>query len=208
LNPATIQKLCDLSGMELFPEGVERGLHRWRDETYDVWIDGCLDRQAQVLMRGAKAEHAVLSPRLRQVLLIDLERGVVNAAPREGFVLAPDRETALSEPTLSPQRVGSCSRFRGHGFLLSMEGGPHLVIVPPTGLIGELTPDRLWEDVPVWRAIFDSYEPEPGIVAELAAAGPYELTIVMAAWCHLSKELVPGSSGHWSGQPIPGCESA
>ncbi|HET6278323.1 MAG TPA: thioredoxin family protein, partial [Candidatus Polarisedimenticolia bacterium] len=63
---------------------------------------------------------------------------------------------------------------------------------PHQGPAGEISRDELWRTVPVWRARFDSYEPDPQVVAALKEVErDLRLTVVFGTWCGDSKQHVP-----------------
>jgi len=59
-------------------------------------------------------------------------------------------------------------------------------------LVGEVDPERLWRQLPAWRARRDAAEPDPKALAALRdGRAEITLTCVFGAWCHLSRESLP-----------------
>jgi hypothetical protein len=76
------------------------GQLEWRDSARDVWIDGKLDRDTQVLTCSKPRRMALVSPKLSRVAVVDLETSTVSAADRSAFRFAKDRASAKSDPDL------------------------------------------------------------------------------------------------------------
>ena len=71
---------------------------KWNDTTRDVWIDGELDRETQVLSCARPRRTAVVSPRLPYALVIDPAAKTVGKVPKEAFPLAPQPGTVAKSP--------------------------------------------------------------------------------------------------------------
>ena len=75
----------------------KQATHEWHDVTRDVYVDGELDRAAQVLMCDSPRRIAVISSRLRDSVVLDLVANTANLTARSGLHLATDRNSATSE---------------------------------------------------------------------------------------------------------------
>jgi hypothetical protein len=70
--------------------------------------------------------------------------------------------------------------------------GKSFLVMRHKGLVGDLTEEKIWEDVPVWRSRMNKYKPEAQTVAALKRVEP-DTTLIIAAgtWCGDSKHYVP-----------------
>src|SRR5262249_21308621 len=67
-----------------------------------------------------------------------------------------------------------------------------VLLRPHPGAVGELTVDKLWETVPVWRAEMEAYTPDARAVAALKAVDKdARLTLIFGTWCGDRKYYVP-----------------
>src|SRR5687768_8689857 len=89
----------------------------WRDSTRDVYLDGALDRRAQVLVSSETPPRmAILSERLPRLIILDPASGTVLEAQKSAMTLSRDRLTATLE-----------GRLRKAGTLSSTTDGVHQV---------------------------------------------------------------------------------
>ena len=62
----------------------------------------------------------------------------------------------------------------------------------PTIIIGKITPQDIWIELPNWKVIYDEYEPNQGAVNILQAVeNNYNIVCVMGTWCSDSRNGVP-----------------
>lgn len=163
----------------------------WTDTTRDVYIDGELDRSAQVMRCSTPPCVALISSRLDQAMILSLPDRSVSTLPAEAFHFASNRVSATSEANTVRQPAGTFTQVDSSTFLLG-RGGKSILIGPHQGAVGELSEEKLWETVPVWRSLMESYEPQPQAVAALKAYGKRTtVTLVFGTWCGDSKNYVP-----------------
>jgi hypothetical protein len=144
-----------------------------------------------VLSCRAPKRLAVLAPTLPRALVIDSQAGKVWSAPKEAFELSASRGGATSESDLPLTPVCDCRAVDGSSLILHVDGQT-VLLSPHQSPEGELSEERLFETVPVWRSMKDAYEPPAEAVSRLAAVDrPTDLTVVMATWCGDSKAYVP-----------------
>ena len=59
-------------------------------------------------------------------------------------------------------------------------------------LVGETSPEHLFEHSPGYRTLADTYVPDPGLVAKLKGVGEgYRVRVVFGSWCHVCKNFLP-----------------
>src|SRR5882724_580383 len=83
----------------------------WDDSTRDVYIDGQIDREAQVLFPDSGKQMVLFSSKLKQAVMIDTAAGTVGVVDKNSFKFAADRATAKSVDGLSPQPVGKYAKI-------------------------------------------------------------------------------------------------
>lgn len=121
----------------------------WRDATRDVYVDGRLDRSAQVLVEEGSKRIAIVSPALTHALVLTAEK-TFEAVPREAFHISPDRATAeLSQA--KPSEPGGLFENVERGHPIVYWKGKTVLVAKHQGLIGEVTEESLWQTVPVWK---------------------------------------------------------
>lgn len=165
----------------------------WRDSVRDIYVDGRLDRSAQLLTTTSPRLFAVLCG--EKVYLLDPASGTVAAAQRDSFALTPDRTGAISldaagTPRAQPMtgRVIQADRSTW----LATAGEESILLASHQSPAGPLTIDELWATVPVWRSIAETYIPDEALVARLREIStPAEIEIVLATWCGDSRYHVP-----------------
>lgn len=163
----------------------------WTDSTRDVYINGEIDRSAQVLTSEATQRIALISPRLDRAVVLDTSRRAFYTSSPDSFRFYPDRVIALSDTDFA---VSSASSYRLHGksdygFELGRMA-VHIAIHQP--LIGETETQRLFEIVPVWRFAMDSSQPDSGVIALLKSCqAETTITVALGTWCPDSRKHVP-----------------
>jgi thiol-disulfide isomerase/thioredoxin len=163
----------------------------WVDSTRDLYIDGQLDRNAQLFRTRDSEQAAIVSAALPNVVVFDRESLGLGILDKEELVPSSDRTKASSPRLSSLDAEGEVLRVDERSFILRFSG--HTVLVAPhQGHAGEIALDELWRTVPVWKARAASYEPSPEVVAALHDVGhDVELTVVFGTWCGDSKRYVP-----------------
>jgi hypothetical protein len=176
--------------------------HPWRDATRDVYVDGRLDRSAQVLVEEGSRRMAIVAPQLSEALLLTTAEKSFAVVPRDAFRFSADRATAELGP-LDPAPGGAFQNVEKGSPILHWKGKTVLV-ARHQGVVGEVGEDALFQAVPVWKSLMDSYKPAPEAVAgirdEKRAA---TVTAVFGSWCGDSKEFIPRllKSLHAAGNP-------
>jgi thiol-disulfide isomerase/thioredoxin len=163
----------------------------WEDSTRDVYINNELDRSAQVLSSDGLPRLALISPKLDRALVLDVNEHTVSTLAKNVFRFATDRTSASSDAGIAVQEVGKFTRVDGPVYFFVVDGKPILIRSHP-GFTGEMTMDKLWETVPVWRAVMENYQPEAQAVAALKANDKAaNVTLLYGTWCPDSKNYIP-----------------
>src|SRR5467141_1660289 len=130
----------------------------WTDTTRDVYIDNELDRGAQVLTSDSPSRLALLSSKFQYAVMLDVSAHTVSATSKDGFQFGADRTSATSDSNAAMKAIGKFTRVDGPVYFFVVDGKPVLIRAHP-GATGELSKDKLWETVPVWRSVMKTYEP-------------------------------------------------
>lgn len=163
----------------------------WNDSTRDVYIDNELDHTAQVLVCDSPSRLALLSPKLDRAIVLDVQERTVSATARATFTVAADRSTATSAGGAPMQKLGKFTRVDGPVYAFTVDGKLVLIRAHP-GATGEMTADKLWETVPVWRAVMENYHADAKAVSEIKAGNKATtVTVLFGTWCPDSKNYVP-----------------
>lgn len=163
----------------------------WNDSTRDVYIDNNLDQTAQVLVCDSPSRLAVLSPKLDRAIVLDVPEHTVSSVSKDTFSFAADRATATSAAGAPVQKLGKFTRVDGPVYAFTIDC--KLVLIRAhAGATGELTAEKLWETVPVWRAVMENYHADAKAVSEIKAANKMTtVTVLLGTWCPDSKNYVP-----------------
>jgi thiol-disulfide isomerase/thioredoxin len=163
----------------------------WHDSTRDVYINNEIDRAAQVLVSDSPSRVALISSKLERAIILDMAEQTISAASKDAFHFSQDRTSATSEINAAPQPLGKFTRIDGPVYFFAIDGKPILIRAHP-GLTGEMSMDKLWETVPVWRSVMEGYQPNASAVAALKAnKTDAKVTLVYGTWCPDSKNYVP-----------------
>lgn len=163
----------------------------WRDSTRDVYVDGRLERAAQVLSADSGKRLALLLPGVKKALILDRETSTFVVVPRKAFRVTADGASAELAPKAKPKPAGTFQKVDGSTSIVAWKGRTVLVS-RHQGLVGEVSESSLFSAVPVWRGLMESYEPAPAAVAALRKEmRPVTMTVVLGTWCGDSKEFVP-----------------
>ncbi len=169
----------------------KRVLLSWNDSTRDVYIDNELDQTSQVLVCDSPSRLALISPTLEHAIVLDVKERTVGSVPKDTFGFAADRSTATSKDGAPIKKLGKFTRVDGPVYAFTVDGKLILIRAHP-GAVGEMTADKLWETVPVWRALMDNYSANAKAVAEIKANNKTTgVTLVLGTWCSDSKSYVP-----------------
>ena len=170
---------------------AETKMMNWDDTTRDVYIDGQLDRDAQVLYPAKGKQLVMFSAKLKQAVLLDTAAGTVNVIDKSAFNFSNDRATATASVALSPKPAGKYTKIHDSIYHFAVEGKA-ILINRHEGALGEITEEKLWEIVPTWKSLLDNYRPNPDSVATLKNINEdTQLTVILGTWCHDSKDHVP-----------------
>lgn len=163
----------------------------WTDSTRDVFIDGEIDRSAQVLTSEATQRIALISARLERAVVLDTSRHTLYTCPLDSFRFYPDHVIALSDADFGVSPAGSYKLHGESDYRFELNGkSVHIAAHQP--LIGETDKERLFEIVPVWRFAMDSSQPDFGVIAQLKhCQGETTITVALGTWCPDSKKHVP-----------------
>lgn len=161
----------------------------WNDSTRDVYIDNELDRDAQVLTASSPSRLALISKRLESALVLNVTEQTVSTIPKDAFQFEPDRTAATSDVPM--QVVGKFTRVDGPVYFFVATGKPILIRAHP-GVTGEMSLNKLWETVPVWRSVMMNYQPNVEAVSEIKNNDKEtRITLAFGTWCPDSKNYVP-----------------
>jgi len=164
---------------------------KWVEAARDVTINGDLDRNAQILLSDFTQRMVLLSSRINKAVVFDLTDKTVSTAAKDEFHFAPDRTTAESDSLVTSEALGEFTLTDEINYSFTLED-KKIAITRHLGLAGDLVEKKLWEALPVWRAVMDSYKPDPDAVAALkACAVDTSITVVLGTWCPDSKNHVP-----------------
>src|SRR2546425_1102884 len=163
----------------------------WTDTTRDVFIDNELDRSAQVLNCDSPQRLALISEKLDAAIVLDITQHTVSTIAKDAFKPGADRTSATSDSSTEMKPAGKFTRLDGPIYFFVIERKPVLIRAHP-GATGELTMEKLWETVPVWRSVMKNYEPDAKAV-EAIKSNDKETTVSLAfgTWCPDSKNYVP-----------------
>lgn len=168
-----------------------RAVTTWSDSTRDVYIDNELDRGAEVLTADSPSRLALISTRLESAVVLDVADHSVTAVPKAAFQFVADRTSATQESTGATKVVGKFTRVDGPVYFFVIDGKPVLIRSHP-GATGEMSLDKLWDTVPVWRSVMKNYQPNTQAVDALKATDKdTTLTLAFGTWCPDSKNYVP-----------------
>lgn len=163
----------------------------WTDTTRDVYIDNELDRGAQVLTCDSPSRLALISTKLASAVVLNVSERTVRAIGKEAFQFGADRTSATSNSGAENSPVGKFTRVDGPVYFFVAEGKPILIRSHP-GATGEMSTDKLWETVPVWRSEMEAYQPDSDAVARIKADDKDILvTLAFGTWCPDSKNYIP-----------------
>ncbi|HSB11854.1 MAG TPA: thioredoxin family protein, partial [Blastocatellia bacterium] len=114
----------------------------------------------------------------------------VNTISKDAFQFGADRTSATCD--LSALRpAGKFTRVDGPVYAFVASGKLVLIRSHP-GATGEMSLDKLWETVPVWRSVMKNYEPNAEAVSRIKADDKdTTVTLAFGTWCPDSKNYVP-----------------
>jgi len=163
----------------------------WTDSTRDVFINGEIDRTAQVLTSEATQRIALIAARLERAVVLDTSRRALYTCPPDSFRFYPDHVIALSDADFGVSRAGSYKLHGESDYSFELGGrSVHIAIHQP--LIGDTDTQRLFGIVPVWRFAMDSSQPDPGVITRLKhCQAETTITVALGTWCPDSKKHVP-----------------
>jgi len=162
----------------------------WSDSTRDVYVDTELDRSAQVLTAESPSRLVLISSKLESAVVINVPEHTVSTTPKESFQFNADRTSATSDSAAAMKAAGKFTRIDGPIYVFVVDGRPVIIRAHP-GVTGEMSMDKLWDTVPVWRSVMKTYEPNAGAVAQIKASNETTVTIAYGTWCPDSKNYVP-----------------
>jgi thiol-disulfide isomerase/thioredoxin len=163
----------------------------WSDSTRDVYIDNELDRGAQVLTADSPSRLALISTKLESALVLDVAERTMKTISKDAFKLSADYTSATSESNAASKQVGKFTRVDGPIYFFVVDGKPVLIRSHP-GATGEMSMDKLWDTVPVWRSVMKNYQPNAQAVDAIRSNDKdTTLTLAFGTWCPDSKNYVP-----------------
>lgn len=162
----------------------------WSDSTRDVYIEGDLDRSAQVLTADSPSRLALISSKLDTAVELDIAEHSVNTLSKDVFQFSPDRTSATCDLS-SARSTGKFTRVDGPVYSFDVSG-KLVVIRSHPGATGEMSIDKLWETVPVWNSVMKNYEPNSEAVSQIKANDKEtRVTLAFGTWCPDSKNYIP-----------------
>jgi thiol-disulfide isomerase/thioredoxin len=163
----------------------------WSDTTRDVYVDNELDRGVQVLTADSPSRLALISAKLEYAVVLNVSEHTVSTISKAAFQFAADRTSATSESGAAMQFVGKFTRIDGPIYFFAVDGKPVLIRAHP-GAAGEMSMDKLWETVPVWRSVMNNYEPNAqAVIAIESNDNDTTVTLALGTWCPDSKNYIP-----------------
>jgi hypothetical protein len=164
---------------------------KWNDSTKGIYINGELDRNAQLLVSELKRQMVLITDKLESAVVLDMATLAVGTAPKEEFRIAADRASAISSDFDSFEKVGSYTVADETNYSFSV-AGKTIFITKHEGLSGTTTEEKLWQHIPVWQSLTENYKPDAGIVAAISKYDKEaSITIALGTWCPDSKLHVP-----------------
>ncbi|UCF68492.1 MAG: thioredoxin family protein, partial [Acidobacteriota bacterium] len=177
---------CARTSPDSYLESLE-----WDDLTRDVYVDGVVDPQAQVLRSQDARWTAVLSTRWPEIAVVEAERDVLFRLPPGSLELTADRLRASSAGDTPARAAGRVIEIDDRSFAFEIDGR-FVLVSRHRGLSGDVDPHQLWEAMPVWAASKAAYEPDASAVDALASVDEeLRLTVFLGTWCGDSKREVP-----------------
>lgn len=180
-----------MTAVKVIAAQTGNGPVNWSDSTRDVYIDNELDRDAQVLTADSPSRLALISTKLESAIVLDVTEHTVKTFPKGSFQFGADRTSATSDSSAAIKAVGKFTRVDGPIYFFVVEGKPVLIRSHP-GATGEMSLDKLWDTVPVWRSVMKTYQPNTQAVDAIKATDKETtLTLAFGTWCPDSKNYVP-----------------
>ena len=155
----------------------------WSDETRDVYVDGRLDRDVQVLTAEGSHRVVVVAPSLPRILVYDSETLEVSWLDKSELSQSddPTASGSVAEPEADAEAI--CQRIDDSSYLITA-GGHTVLVAPHQGVGGDVELADLWRTVPVWQRLAAAYEPDPQAVGTLRAIDrDVELRLAFGTWC-------------------------
>jgi thiol-disulfide isomerase/thioredoxin len=163
----------------------------WTDSTRDVYVDNELDRSVQVLTADSPSRLALISAKLEYAYVLDVSEHTFWPISKDAFQFNADHTSAVSERVTARMVTSKFTRVDGPIYFFVVDGKPVLIRAHP-GATGEMSMDKLWETVPVWRSIMKNYEPNARAVAAIKSNDKdTTITLAFGTWCPDSKNYVP-----------------
>lgn len=161
----------------------------WHDSVRDIYIDNELDRGAQFLTTDNPSRAALISSKLDKAIILDINERSLFTTPKNAFKFSEDKTEATSSSPFTA--VGKFTRIDGPVYSFAIDGLP-ILIRSHSGRVGKMSVDSLWDTVPVWKALMETYHPASSTVAALKSQ-PDEIgiTLFFGTWCGDSKYYVP-----------------
>lgn len=164
---------------------------KWNDSTRGVFINGELDRKAQVVVSDLKRRMVLFTDRLDKAVVLDMATFAVSTVPKDQFRFAADRASATSSDFELTDQVGFYKVADETNYSFSV-AGKTMFITRHEGLSGDTTEEKLWQHVPVWQTLTENYKPDAGVVATISRYNKEAtVTIALGTWCPDSKLHVP-----------------
>jgi len=183
--------LCAVCAAATFGDSSPQSSTNWSDTTRDVYVDNELDRAVQVLTADSPSRLAIISSKLDSALMLNVSDHTVSKGPKESFQFATDHMSAVCQSDAGMKVIGKFTRIDGPIYFFVVDGKPVLVRAHP-GVTGELSKDKLWETVPVWRSVMANYVPNAQAVSTIKSNDKdTTITLAFGTWCPDSKNYIP-----------------
>ena len=162
----------------------------WTDVTRDVYVGGRLDRTIQVFASEAPKRLALVEASLDRVVVLDLTSSLVGTLPKTALRISADGMAAASDAKDQMDLVGILTLPEESKYSFDFSGTSYL-ITPHKGLVGEVSEEEIWKDVPFWHTLMDRYRPDASAVAGFRRTADTTIIVAAGTWCGDSKRYVP-----------------
>ncbi|MEM1181142.1 MAG: thioredoxin family protein [Acidobacteriota bacterium] len=181
----------------------DRAKVEWWSTARDVYVDG--EHAPEITVWGSDSHLALFLPDSSDALVVEEAEDELRllSMPKAAWTF-DDPQTARSMP---PKRSldsdddagapndGASNEGAVHAVadgLWIRSGDRHFLVAPHDGGSGALELDELWRRAPVWKDLYDAYEPDAKAVEAFADEGrELVMTVAFGTWCGDSRRSVP-----------------
>lgn len=132
----------------------------------------------------------LVSDALEQPVLLTAGERIVQALPAEAVEFHEDDPHVA---TLDSARAGESgpAKLSGQSVLFSLPEGKRGVLEPREPVLGEMTPDQIFAELPEYERAASSYEPVVGQVRLLRQYQGIEVHVFFGTWCRHCEQVLP-----------------